>query len=209
MESLIDDNTKAIIINNPSNPCGSVWSVEHIRAIIALAEHYCLPIIADELYWECAFSGHKFVSFASQSKNVPIISCRGIAKCYAVPGWRVGWLQLHDRNGVLVDVKKGYRDLSQRILGPNSIIEGALPAILNNTPQSYFKEMISYVEENAEIAYNILAKIPSLKPIKPQGAMYMMVGIESQFLSPDVADEINFTQQMMREQSVFCLPAQV
>jgi len=50
MESLIDRNTAAIIVNNPSNPCGSVYSEKHLRAILAVAERHFLPIIADEIY---------------------------------------------------------------------------------------------------------------------------------------------------------------
>lgn len=50
LESLIDKNTAAIVVNNPSNPCGSVYSEQHLRDILAIAERNCVPVIADEIY---------------------------------------------------------------------------------------------------------------------------------------------------------------
>ena len=57
MESLIDENTAAIIVNSPSNPCGSVFSVAHLKQILAIAEEYKVPIIADEIYDNFVFPG--------------------------------------------------------------------------------------------------------------------------------------------------------
>ncbi|KAK2164058.1 hypothetical protein LSH36_69g02032 [Paralvinella palmiformis] len=99
LESLIDDNTAAIIVNNPSNPCGSVYSKNHIHGILDIANRYKVPIIADEIYAYFVFPGQEFVSMASQTKDVPILSCGGLTKRYLVPGWRMGWIMIHDRHG--------------------------------------------------------------------------------------------------------------
>jgi hypothetical protein len=72
-------------------------------------------------------------------------------------------------------VRQGLIRLSQRLLGPNSIVQSALPDILTGTPQHFFDETLQYVEENARNFYSKLNKIPGLKPVEPQGAMYMMV----------------------------------
>jgi tyrosine aminotransferase len=96
MESLIDERTVSIVVNNPSNPCGSVYSKEHLTAIIKLAEKYALPIIADEVYGEMAFPGKEFFYMAELSPTVPIISCNSLSKRFILPGWRFGWLALHD-----------------------------------------------------------------------------------------------------------------
>ena len=104
MESIIDANTVAIVINNPSNPCGSVFDAKHLRAILDIAEKYCLPIIADEIYEHFVFegSGKQYIPIAKLSKNVPVLSCGGLTKRYLVPGWRLGWITVHDRNGNLL-----------------------------------------------------------------------------------------------------------
>lgn len=80
LESLIDCNTVAIIYNNPSNPCGSVYSESHIRKLLKICEKYCLPVIADEIYENMVFPGEKFLPIASLTSEVPVLSCRGTTK---------------------------------------------------------------------------------------------------------------------------------
>lgn len=72
-------------------------------------------------------------------------------------------------------MRAGLVRLSQRLLGPNSIVQAALPEILSATPQHFFDETVQYVEENARNFYNRISKVPGLRPVEPQGAMYMMV----------------------------------
>ena len=89
MESLIDECTSAIIINNPSNPCGSVFDEDHLARIVKIAEANFLPIIADEIYEHFVFpdSGKKYLPVASVSSgSVPILSCGGLTKRYLIPG---------------------------------------------------------------------------------------------------------------------------
>ena len=100
MEQLIDNDSVAIVIVNPSNPCGSVYSKQHLLDILAVAEKHRLPIIADEIYNGLVFKGQHTYPIASLSKSVPVLSCGGLAKKYLVPGWRVGWILIHDRNGI-------------------------------------------------------------------------------------------------------------
>ena len=78
----------AILINNPSNPCGSVFDEKHLKDILAIAEKYCLPIIADEIYEHFVFEGSskKYVPMAKLSSNVPVLSCGGLTKRWLVPG---------------------------------------------------------------------------------------------------------------------------
>ena len=66
-----------------------------------MAEKHFLPIIGDEIYAGLIFKKQKFYSIASLSKNVPVLSCGGIGKKYLVPGWRVGWILIHDKNETL------------------------------------------------------------------------------------------------------------
>jgi len=97
MRSLIDKNTRAILVNNPSNPCGSAYSKEHLQAIIGIAEEFCLPIIADEIYANMVFQGAQYHAMAALTDKVPILSVGGLAKQYIVPGWRIGWIIMYDK----------------------------------------------------------------------------------------------------------------
>ena len=98
MEQLIDKDTVAIVVGDPSNPCGSVFSKQHLLDILAVAEKNSLTIIADEIYADLVFKGQHSYPIASLSKNVPVLTCGGLGKKYLVPGWRVGWILIHDRN---------------------------------------------------------------------------------------------------------------
>ncbi|XP_056908354.1 tyrosine aminotransferase isoform X2 [Takifugu flavidus] len=207
LESLIDERTSCLIVTNPSNPCGSVFTKEHIQKILKVASRHCVPILADEIYGNMVFPGCSCPSLASLSSDVPILSCGGLAKRWLVPGWRMGWILIHDRNNVFGPaLRQGLVKLSQRILGACSIIQGALESILNNTPQSFYNNTIGFLKSNSEICFNELSTVPGLNPIMPSGAMYLMVGIEMDHF-PDFKGDVDFTEHLVTEQSVFCLPA--
>ena len=209
MESMIDENTKAIVINNPSNPCGSVFDESHLRDILAIAERNCVPIIADEIYEHFVFeSANKtYVPMASLTTTVPILSCGGLTKRYLIPGWRMGWITIHDANGIFAagKIKHGLQCLSQRIIGSNTLVQGALPKILEETPKSFYSDTLKVIEYNARLAYDRLKRVPGLKPVMPEGAMYMMVGIDLKSF-PKFQNDLQVVEALVREQSVFCLP---
>lgn len=146
LENKIDSKTSAIVIINPSNPCGSVYTVEHLQDILDVASRNHVPIIADEIYEHLVFPGHKYVPMGSLPSDVPILSCSGITKRFLVPGWRIGWIVIHDRNNILAaSVKSGLINLSQRIIGSNTLVQGALPEILRNTPNKFFNDTINTI----------------------------------------------------------------
>ena len=116
MESLIDARTTCIIVNNPSNPCGSVYSREHLTAICKVAERHQLPIIADEIYAYSVFSGETFHPMATCTDTVPILSCCALSKRFLVPGWRCGWIQIHDVDDLLSEVRSCLFDMTTRAI---------------------------------------------------------------------------------------------
>lgn len=206
MESQIDEKTRAIVVNNPSNPCGSVFSEDHLRAILDIADRHRLPIIADEIYDHFVFPGKRFVPIASLTTTVPVLCCSGLTKRFLVPGWRLGWITIHDRQDILgQEVRAGLKSLSQRIIGANTLVQGALPFILKETPQSFFDATIEVVHQNAITAYRRLKAIPGLRPVMPDGAMYMMVQVDRDYL-PSFRNDLDIVEALVKEESVFCLP---
>ncbi|KAK7892092.1 hypothetical protein WMY93_024055 [Mugilogobius chulae] len=208
LESLIDERTSCIIVTNPSNPCGSVFTKEHLQKILKVASRHCVPILADEIYSDMVFPGCSSPSLASLSSEVPI------------------W-----------PIRQGLVKLTQRILGACTIVQGALESILNNTPQSFYNSTVSFLkvgrslmsstynfqisivfcqllillllffpQSNSEICFNELSTVPGLNPVMPSGAMYLMVGIDMEHF-PDFKNDVDFTERLVTEQSVFCLPA--
>eukprot|EP01112_Ceratiomyxa_fruticulosa_P017799 TRINITY_DN5612_c0_g1_i1.p1 TRINITY_DN5612_c0_g1~~TRINITY_DN5612_c0_g1_i1.p1 ORF type:complete len:422 (-),score=72.12 TRINITY_DN5612_c0_g1_i1:29-1294(-) len=209
LRTLIDKNTKAILVNNPSNPCGSVYTAEHLKEILEVAEEFKVPIISDEIYAHMVFSGHTYYPLASLTKSVPILSIGGLAKRFLVPGWRLGWILVCDHGtGIFDQVRFGLVQLTQLILGPNSLIQSILPDILTNTPQSFFDDLTKTLETHSQFSYKRMGKIPGLKPLLSQGSMYEMVEIEITKFK-DIADDIVFARKLLEEESVFVLPGQV
>lgn len=144
MES--NNQIKAFLVNNPSNPCGSVFSLQHMHAILQVAEKYKVPIIADEVYHGMAFSHATFHPFGQVSQRVPILTCSGLAKRFMIPGWRIGWVLIYDKPGAMALVRKGLHDLATVILGPNSFTQAAIPEILKSVPSSYFDHINNKLE---------------------------------------------------------------
>ncbi|XP_032794193.1 tyrosine aminotransferase isoform X1 [Daphnia magna] len=206
LEAQIDDQTAAIVLNNPSNPCGSVYSRSHLNAILQVAARNFVPIIADEIYDYFVFPGHEFHPLASLTNEVPILTCGGLTKRYLIPGWRMGWIVVHDRNEALSsEVRKGLQSLSQRIIGSSTILQGALSRILTQTPPEFFQSTIAQVYDNARLAHQLLSGLPGMRPIMPSGAMYMMVGVDMTNF-PEFENDLQFVERMVTEESVFCLP---
>ncbi|XP_006036069.1 tyrosine aminotransferase isoform X1 [Alligator sinensis] len=207
LESLVDEKTACLIVNNPSNPCGSVFSKSHLQKILAVASRQCIPILADEIYGDMVFADWKYEPIAVLSTNVPILSCGGLAKRWLVPGWRMGWILVHDRRDIFGnEIRDGLLRLSQRILGPCTLIQGALEHIMRHTPAEFYHNTLSFLKANADLCYTALCAVPGLRPIRPAGAMYLMVGIEMEHF-PEFENDMEFTEQLIAEQSVFCLPA--
>jgi len=208
MESLIDIKTSAILVNNPSNPCGSVYSKEHLLAILNLAQKYHLPIISDEIYADVVFEGHTFYSLAALTDTVPVLSVGGISKAYLAPGWRVGWIVIYDRSNLFAEVRVGLLKLSQVILGANTLCQSVVEEALFNTPQAYYDNLNNTLSTNASYLVSNFKKIKGLNPIAPGGAMYMMVGIETaEFV--DIKDDVEFAKKLLEEELVFVLPGRI
>uniref|UniRef100_A0A182KC84 Tyrosine aminotransferase n=1 Tax=Anopheles christyi TaxID=43041 RepID=A0A182KC84_9DIPT len=207
LEQLIDEQTCALVVTNPGNPCGSVFPRAHLEAIVDIAERHFVPIIADEIYEHFVFPGHEFHAVSALSNRVPVLSCGGLTKRFLVPGWRMGWIIVHDREGVFSEVRRGLANLSVRILGSNTLVQRALPAILDNTPNDFFDDLVATLHRHAELAYKGVKQIRGLNPIMPGGAMYMMVGIDVEHF-PEFETDLRFVEALVAEQSVFCLPGQ-
>mmetsp|Transcript_36802 Transcript_36802/g.80414 ORF Transcript_36802/g.80414 Transcript_36802/m.80414 type:complete len:381 (-) Transcript_36802:282-1424(-) len=204
MESLCDDKTAAILINNPSNPCGSVFPRQHVVDIVSLCSKKRIPLISDEIYADMAFRGHEFVSAAEVSEDVPILIVGGLAKQYMVPGWRIGWVCVHDRNDVFSDVRSGLHDLSTLTIHPATPMQALVKPLLEDTPASYYSQVMDQLEVNMNVFKSGIAEAPGLTFLTPQGAMYGMIEVDPAVLG--VEDEVEFAKELLKEEAVFVLP---
>lgn len=202
---LVDDRTRAILLNNPSNPCGSNWSRQHVEDIVRLCEELKLPIISDEIYCGMVFTGQVFTSVAQFKSSVPRFIICGLAKNFMVPGWRVGWVLLVDEAGYAADVLKGMQNLAMHTLGPNAIVQHAMPEILRDTPKDYYARNMAELETNAKLFVEGLRKCHGLSCAEPQGALYIMVEVHfDQF--KDFTNDVEFYIALEDEENVQVVP---
>eukprot|EP00189_Rhodosorus_marinus_P003158 CAMPEP_0113965082 /NCGR_PEP_ID=MMETSP0011_2-20120614/7541_1 /TAXON_ID=101924 /ORGANISM="Rhodosorus marinus" /LENGTH=454 /DNA_ID=CAMNT_0000977543 /DNA_START=228 /DNA_END=1592 /DNA_ORIENTATION=- /assembly_acc=CAM_ASM_000156 len=204
LDDLIDSKTAAVLINNPSNPCGSVYSETHLEKIASICRKRRVPIIADEIYNGFCFTGLDSPWMGSLRVKTPIISVGGISKKYLVPGWRLGWLVIHDVGNALKKVRMGLERLATLIVGPNSIVQTALPKILADVDEPWFQGVIGTLEDNANFVYERLKSIPGIKAVRPQGSMFMLVNVRE--VNPD---DLIFARDCFDRQRIIVLPGTV
>eukprot|EP00871_Galdieria_phlegrea_P004909 jgi/Galph1/5419/GphlegSOOS_G4062.1 len=206
---LVDHRTVALVVNNPSNPCGSVYSYSHMMEILQVAQRLCLPIVADEVYAYMTFPKSAFFSFGDLSEHVPVLSVGSISKMFVAPGWRVGWIIIHDRNSILerAQVLEGLKKLTMRMIVPSSPFQAILPTLFSDACQSQFKALMETLHDHATYTVESLSDVQGLQIVsKPQGSMYCMVKIDTKTLN--VKDDVDFASRLLEEESVFVLPGQ-
>jgi len=211
LSQLRDEHTVAIIVNNPSNPCGAVYSEEHLRGICATCETLRLPIIADEVYEDVAFDEDRpFLPIAQFGGRVPIMAVSALSKRWLAPGWRLGWLVMHDYGHILstAGVHLAINNLCQVSLGPAAPIQAAVPAILGAPEDEWLKSTLSVLRVARKHCMDRCARVRGLSiPCEPQGAMYILLKMsEDSFREDEDLTDVAFCKRLLAEESVLLLP---
>ncbi len=171
LESVYTDKTKAIILNTPCNPTGSIYSEDELRAIADFVVEKDIYIIADEMYEYLVYGGRKHVSIASFNDEIykRTITCSGLSKSYAMTGWRIGYV------GAPLEVAKLMSSVqSHQASNPNSIAQkAALEAMVG--PQDELGKMVEEFEKRSKFLYEEICKLPYIDCIAPEGAFYAFV----------------------------------
>ena len=169
-EELITEKTKAILICNPGNPTGYLYSKEEIQKLAALVKKHDLFLIADEVYREFVYDGNTFNSILSEaniSDNAIVID--SVSKRYSMCGARIGYLVSRNKNFIQTALK-----FAQARLSPPTLAQIAGEAALE-TPDSYFDEVITAYSERRNLLVKELSTIKDVKIGVPQGAFYCIV----------------------------------
>ena len=174
LKSKMNDRVKLLVLINPNNPTGNVISKEEISEIINLASEWdnC-TIISDEIYDRLNFNGDHY-STASLSSTVPVITLNGVSKVYYAPGWRIGYMALHDPVSKLNDIKDGLeRLLRSRLCASTPAQYGYIAGLEGN--DDWMKSYSSDLKNRNEHCVELIENIEGLSVEKPQGAFYMFI----------------------------------
>ena len=174
LDEAITPKTKVLILNNPSNPTGMMYTKEELAAIAAVCIKRDIYVIADEIYYSLVYDGAKFTSFASLGEEVKerTILVNGVSKSYAMTGWRIGYAATNEK---LAKVMANY--LSHSTGNPSSIAQWAAVDALAGE-QSDIDDMRTAFEERRNYIVERMNAIPGVSCIKPQGAFYVMMNLE-------------------------------
>lgn len=192
----ITDRTKAIVVINPNNPTGAVFSEKDLKAIGDVAAEFELPIISDEIYDK--ITEVPFYSMSRLSSDVSRIVLNGFSKVNLMPGWRVGYGYFMDDQGMLTQVFDGLMKQCRARICPNVPCQWAAQASLQG-PQDYIVDMNRRLHDRAEFTYERLNEIPGITVNKPKGAFYMFPKID---LGNEWASDKDFVMDLMNEEGV-------
>lgn len=170
----MNDSVKLLVLINPNNPTGNIATESEIDKLINIAEKWpnC-TIIADEIYDGLDFSDN-FISVASRSKSVPIITLNGVSKVYFAPGWRIGYMAWHDPNNRLRLVRDGVeRILRSRLCASTPAQYGYLAGLRES--KDWLDKHRKLTEERMNFCLKRIEEIDGLSCESPKGAFYLFV----------------------------------
>jgi len=171
LKSKISHKTRGIVVINPNNPTGALYSEKILRKIVDLAGEYSLPLLSDEIYDRIIYE-KEFVSMSHIAKDVPVIGLNGFSKTYLMTGWRLGYIYFHDFHGQLSELKECVEKEARIRLSANTPIQKAAIAALRG-PQDHIKEMVRKLRERRDYSWKRLNKIEGISCAKPEGAFYV------------------------------------
>ena len=173
IESKITDRTKALLVINPNNPTGAVYSKEVLRGIAALARKHSLLLLADEIYDKILYDGAQHVSMATMAPDLLCLTFNGLSKAYRVAGYRAGWLAITGPKDHAAGFLEGINLLASTRLCPNVPAQHAIQVALGGH-QSIGDLILpgGRLLEQRDVAWEGLNSIPGVSCVKPRGALY-------------------------------------
>ena len=198
IEEKMDESVKLLVLINPNNPTGNVANSQDISGLLRIAEKYpnCI-IVADEIYDGLDFT-EQHASVASLSTSVPVFVLNGVSKVYYAPGWRIGYLAIHDPKGVLLNIRDGIeRTLRSRLCASTPAQYGYLAGLNGN--KEWMVEYRTKVDEQRKYCIERIARMKGLEVEEPGGAFYMFVKLTDEKWQND---DKKFVLDLLHEEHV-------
>jgi len=202
----VTDKTKAIVIINPNNPTGAVYSVETLNAIADIAREHGLVLLADEIYDRLVFDDAPFTSIAKLAPDVPVITMNGLSKSHCLCGFRIGWLVVSGPEAQRGEISAALLKLASLRLCANTLAQTVVSAALADS--EYTKNMLrpgGRLYEQSRATWEELDKLSDcISYVKNAAGLYVFPKIKKEVLA--VADDREFAHQLLLNKHILLVP---
>ena len=197
----VSEKTKAIVVINPNNPTGAVYSRETLQKIVDVARENNLLILADEIYDRILYDGAKHISIASLAPDLLTITFNGLSKAYRVAGYRAGWMVLTGPKSHARGFIEGIDLLAGMRLCPNVPAQHAIQVALGGRQSIYeLTAENGRLLKQRNIAYEKLNEIPGVSVVKPMGALYCFPRLDPEVY--DIHDDSKLMLDILRAEKI-------
>ena len=207
LRPFVTDRTKALILNSPNHPRGSVYSRALLEGVAALAVEKQFYVISDEIYEKLIYDGEAHVSIASLGDEIraQTIVVNGVSKSYAMTGWRIGYAA-----GPKPVIRAMTAFQSHSTSNPNSIAQHAAAVALTNGEKFMHDSLVEF-DARRRMMHQLISEIPGLSAALPKGAFYMMLNISAligkSLNGRTIRGSDDFAEMLLESQKVAVVPA--
>ena len=197
----ITPRTKAIVVINPNNPTGAIYSKEVLLELTNIAREHGLILFADEIYDKMLYDAEKHVSLASLSTDVVVITFNGLSKNYRSCGYRAGWMVVSGDKEMVRDYIEGLNMLASMRLCANVPGQYAIQTALGG-----YQSINDLVGEGGrlakqrDLAWKLITEIPGVTCVKPKSALYLFPKLDPEMYP--IEDDQQFVADLLKEEKV-------
>jgi alanine-synthesizing transaminase len=196
--SLVTPRTRALVIINPNNPTGAVYSRETLERLLAIARENNLLVLADEIYDQILYDGAIHHHVAALAPDLPILTLGGMSKTYRLAGFRSGWLAVTGPREPVAEYLEGLELLGNMRMCPNVPAQHAISAALDGSIDiTPLLQPGGRLRDQRDLAWRMLTTIPGVDCYQPAGALYLFPRLdpEAHKISDDQKMCIDFLEQ--------------
>jgi alanine-synthesizing transaminase len=201
IKSKITKKTRAILVINPNNPTGALYSDELLEEIIELARIHNLIVFSDEIYDKVLYDGRKHTSIASLADDILFVTLNGLSKNYRACGYRAGWLVFSGNKAKGKDYLEGLNILASMRLCANVPGQLAIQTALGG--HQSINDLVAptgRLFKQRELAYKMISNIPGVTCVKPAAAMYLFFRLDPKVYP--IRDDQDFVLDVLKEKKV-------
>lgn len=201
LRSKITKNTKALVLINPNNPTGAVYSDAVLLDLLAIAREHDLVVMSDEIYDKILYDGATHTSTASLADDLLILTFGGLSKNYRIAGFRVGWIFLSGAKHLAKSYIEGLNILASMRLCANVPCQHAIQTALGGYQS--INELIvpgGRLYDQMDLAHRLIKDIDGLSCVRPKGAMYLFPKIDRKKIK--IKDDELFVLDFLRQHKV-------